>query len=68
MSRERGAGTVEDVEEVPPGLEDGPGARDADGVWSPIRVAFTRWNVGAPVAINWEDPADVATPSWDDFA
>jgi len=70
MSKERGAGTVEDVEEVPPGLEDGPGARDADGVWSPIRVAFTRWNVGAPVArtTRWNGFEPVAEPSWDDFA
>ena len=68
MSKERGAGTVEDVEEVPPGLEDGPGARDGDGVWSPIRVAFTTWKVGAPVAKNWDGFHSVAEPSWDNFA
>ena len=69
MSRERGAGTVEDVEEVPPGLEDDPGVRDGDGHWSPIRVAFTRWRVSAPVTPKkaYLQGEMVVSASWEDF-
>jgi len=67
----RGAGTVEYVEKVPRGLEDGPGASDGDGVWESIRVAFTRWKVSAPVtpgdAYLQGEPCDGGS-SWERFA
>ena len=69
MNGESGAGRVDDVEEAPPELEDGPGER-SDGRWRPIRVAFTKWRVGAPVAPKkgYGQGRMAKKPSWDDFA
>ncbi len=65
MSRQRGVGKVEDVEEMP---TEGTGCC-INGRWRPARVAFTRWYVSAPVKNKYSirhDPT-IGT-NWDGFS
>ena len=67
MSRQRGAGGVEDVEEIPWEME-GPGGY-GEGGWRPIRVAFTRWYVSGPVKNKYSIRDDPKIGSnWDGFS
>ena len=67
MSRQRGAGGVEDVEEIPWEME-GPGWY-GEGGWRPIRVAFTRWYVSGPVKNKYSIRDDPKIGSnWDGFS
>ena len=69
MSKERGAGTVEDVEEVPTGSGlEGPGFFRYERWW-PIRVAFTKWRVSAPKTTGnlLNSGNHPLQPSWDIF-
>ena len=68
MTKGRGAGIVEDIENIKKlenwDLEgDFPGYENSDGVWIPIRVAFTRWRVPGPLCFDARQPI----PNWNDF-
>ena len=64
MAKGRGAGIVEDIDTLENWYLEGdfPGYENSDK-WRPIRVAFTRWRVPAPVAFDaWN-----IFPNWNDF-